>query len=125
MSAGGAIDVLRSCPDGRYQDQRVVVTARPGAGLRAGRGPDGRIRVRHGWRAGELDDEIAGPLATALRPLTEDHDTFGRAFTGIVLTTAPDAVTFASKSLLAAAWSCAWSWSCPCRRPSSPVLRFP
>ena len=91
MSAGGAIDVLRSCPDGRYQDQRVVVTARPGAGLRAGRGPDGRILVRHGWRAGELDDEIAGPVATALRPLTGDHDVFGRAFTGIVLTSAPEA----------------------------------
>ena len=92
MSAGGAIDVLRSCPDGRYADDRVVVTAQPGRALTAGRGPDGRIQVRHGWRAGELDDEIATPLTAALGPLTDDHEVFGRAFTGVVLTSAPDAV---------------------------------
>ena len=85
------IDVLRSCPDGRYADGQVVVTAQPGAGLYAERGPDQRIWVRHGWQAGAVDDEIAVPLAAALGPLTDDHEVFGRVFTGIVLTSAPDA----------------------------------
>jgi len=91
--AAEPVDVLRSRPDGRYEDDLVVVSARPGVapGVSVGRRPDGRLWVRHGWRAGELDDEIAEPLAAALGPLTRDHETFGRAFTGIVLTSHPDA----------------------------------
>lgn len=91
MNAIEPIDVLRSCPEGRYEDSRVVVETGAAPGVSAGRGPDGRIWVRHGWRPGELDDEIAGPLATVLGPLTDDHDVFGRAFSGIVLTSRPDA----------------------------------
>lgn len=91
MTAVDPVDLLRSCPGGRYEDGRVVVEARPDPGASAGRGPDGRIWVQHGWRAGELDDEIAEPLAAALRPLTDDHDVFGRVFAGVVLTSQPDA----------------------------------
>jgi SAM-dependent methyltransferase len=101
VTAADPVDLLRSCPGGRYEDARVVVEARPDTGVRAsrvsasrvsaGRGPDGRIWVRHGWRAGELDDEIAEPLAAALSPVSDDHEVFGRAFTGVVLTSQPDA----------------------------------
>ncbi len=92
------IEPLRSCADGRYADELVVVTAdRPGeSGVGAPAGPDGdlvvgrradgRIAVRHRLRAGYPDDEIALPLAAALAPLTDDHEVFKRAFTGIVLT---------------------------------------
>ncbi|HXP58710.1 MAG TPA: mycofactocin oligosaccharide methyltransferase MftM [Streptosporangiaceae bacterium] len=98
MSAAGRpgsgaepVEVLRSCPDGRYEDRHVVVEAGPAPGLSARLGPDGRIWVRHGWRPGELDDELAGPLAAALGRLTDDHEVFGRVFSGIVLTSQPDA----------------------------------
>ena len=91
MSTAEPVDVLRSCPDGRYEDSYVVVEAGPAPGLSASLGPDGRIWVRHGWRPGELDDEIAEPLAAALCLLTDDHEVFGRAFSGIVLTGQPDA----------------------------------
>jgi SAM-dependent methyltransferase len=92
VSATGAIEVLRSCPDGRYEDAWVVVEAAPALGISASLGRDGRIWVRHGWQAGQLDDEIAEPLAVVLGPLTGDHDVFGRAFTGIVLTSHPSAI---------------------------------
>ncbi len=91
MTAIEPIEVLRSCPEGRYEDSHVVVETGAAPGVSAGRRRDGRIWVRHGWRAGELDDEIAGPLATVLGPLTDDHEVFGRAFSGIVLTSRPDA----------------------------------
>jgi SAM-dependent methyltransferase len=101
VNALGAVEVLRPCPDGRYEDAWVVVEAAPASsamsassapGISAVRGRDGRIWVRHGWQAGQLDDEIAEPLAAVLGPLTDDHDVFGRAFTGIVLTSHPSAI---------------------------------
>ena len=90
------IEPLRSWPDGRYADELVVVTAgeagSPAAGnLVVWRRPDGRIAVRHRPRAGYPDDELASPLAAALAPLTDDHEVFKRAFTGIVLTSQPRA----------------------------------
>ena len=92
------IEPLRSWPRGRYADELVVVTADHG-GLAVGtagdlvvwRRGDGRIAVRHRPRAGYPDDEIASPLAAALAPLTDDHEVFKRAFTGIVLTSQPRA----------------------------------
>jgi SAM-dependent methyltransferase len=64
----------------------------PAAGnLVVWRRPDGRIAVRHRPRAGYPDDELASPLAAALAPLTDDHEVFKRAFTGIVLTSQPRA----------------------------------
>jgi SAM-dependent methyltransferase len=105
------IEPLRSWPDGRYQDELVVVTAdradglagdasgRPAGGLAFGapgglavsQRTDGRIAVRHWPRPCYLDDELAAPLAAALAPLTDDHEVFKRAFTGIVLTSQPNA----------------------------------
>jgi SAM-dependent methyltransferase len=85
------IDALRSCPAGRYEDGLVVVTRGEAAGITAEPWPGGRIAVRHRLRAGELDDEIAEPLAAALAPLSDDHEVFARAFTGVVLTSRPDA----------------------------------
>lgn len=86
------IDALRSCPGGRYEDGFVVVTRGTLAGITAEPWPGGRIAVRHRLGAGELDDEIAEPLAAALAPLSDDHEIFARAFTGVVLTSRPDAV---------------------------------
>ena len=57
MTAMEPVDVVRSCPAGRYEDSHVVVQAGPAAGVSADWGPDGKIRVRHGWRAGELARE--------------------------------------------------------------------
>ncbi len=103
MTTPAPIDALRSCPAGRYDDGLVMVTAggRPGHERRAGPGvaeritawpgAGGRIVVRHELGPGELDDEIAEPLAAALAPLSDDHEVFARAFTGIVLTSRPGA----------------------------------
>ena len=91
MTSVPRIDALRSCPTGRYEDGIVMVTRGEAAGITAGPWPGGRIAVRHRLRAGELDDEIAEPLAAALAPLSDDHEVFARAFTGVVLTSRPDA----------------------------------
>lgn len=85
------IEPLRSCPAGRYADRRVVVEPGLQRGVTAAATTDGRILVRHRLRPAELDDELGGALAGALAPLTEDHDVFARAFTGIVLTSNPHA----------------------------------
>ncbi len=85
------IDALRSCPAGRYEDGIVVVTRGKVAGITAEPWPGGRISVRHRLGAGELDDEITEPLAAALGPLSDDHEVFARAFTGVVLTSRRDA----------------------------------
>jgi SAM-dependent methyltransferase len=91
MTATRRLDALRSCPAGRYEDGLVVVTAGGAAGITAEPWPGGRIAVRHNLRPGELDDDIAEPLAAALAPLADDHEVFARAFTGVVLTSRPDA----------------------------------
>jgi len=100
MTTVAPIEALRSCPSGRYEDGLVLVSAAaaedgsaragPG-GITAQRWPGGRIAVRHRLGPRGLDDEIAGPLAAALAPLTDDHEIFARAFTGIVLTSRRDA----------------------------------
>ena len=91
MTSLPRIDALRSCPTGRYEDGIVMVTRGESAGITAEPWPGGRIAVRHRIGAGELDDEIAEPLAAALAPLSDDHEVFARAFTGVVLTSQPDA----------------------------------
>ena len=91
MTATRRLDALRSCPAGRYEDGLVVVTAGGAAGITAEPWPGGRIAVRHSLRPGELNDDIAEPLAAALAPLADDHEVFARAFTGVVLTSRPDA----------------------------------
>ena len=91
MTSVPRIDALRSCPAGRYEDGFVVVTHGEAPGITAEPWPGGRIAVRHRLRAAELDDEIAEPLAAALAPLSDDHEVFARAFTGVVLTSRPDA----------------------------------
>ena len=91
MTATRRLDALRSCPAGRYEDGLVVVTAGGAPGITAGPWPGGRIAVRHSLRPGELNDDIAEPLAAALAPLADDHEVFARAFTGVVLTSRPDA----------------------------------
>jgi len=96
------IQPLRSWPSGIYHDELVVVTAcqsgtlagspagrqadDPPGDLAVWRQADGRIAVRHRLRSCYPNDELASPLATALAPLTDDHEVFKRAFTGIVLT---------------------------------------
>ena len=91
MTSVPRIDALRSCPTGCYEDGIVMVTRGEAEGITAEPWPGGRIAVRHRLRAGELDDEIAEPLAAALAPLSDDHEVFARAFTGVVLTSRPDA----------------------------------
>ena len=91
MTGARRLDALRSCPAGRYEDGLVVVTAGGPAGITAAPWPGGRIAVRHNLRPGELDDDIAEPLAAALAPLADDHEIFARAFTGVVLTSRPEA----------------------------------
>jgi precorrin-6B methylase 2 len=85
------IDPLRSCPAGRYADERLIVEPGRPLGVTAAATGDGRILVRHHLRPAELDDELGAALAAALAPLTDDHDVFARAFTGVVLTSAPQA----------------------------------
>lgn len=85
------IDPMRSYPAGRYADERVIVEPGLQRGLTAARTTDGRILVRHRVRPAELDDELGGSLAEVLAPLTDDHDVFARAFTGVVLTSNPHA----------------------------------
>lgn len=89
------LDTMRSCPDGRYDDGFVRVRRASQPGLSAHRAPDGLVEVEHRFGPAQLDDEIGSLLADALAPLTDDHDVFRRAFTGIVLT---------SQSYAAAAW---------------------
>ena len=91
MIATRRLDALRSCPAGRYEDGLVVVVAGGAPGITAEPWPGGRIAVRHSLRPGELNDDIAEPLAAALAPLADDHEVFARAFTGVVLTSRPDA----------------------------------
>lgn len=91
MTATRRLDALRSCPAGRYEDGVVVVAAGGAPGITARPSRGGRIAVRHSLRPGELNDDIAEPLAAALAPLADDHEVFARAFTGVVLTSRPDA----------------------------------
>jgi len=93
VTAPGTIEPLRSWPGGRYEDDWVVVEPGGPGGITAGPRPDGRIAIRHRLRPSELDDELAGPLAEALAPLTVEHEVFARAFTGVVLTARPHAAT--------------------------------
>jgi SAM-dependent methyltransferase len=88
-----AIQPLRSCRAGRYEDHLVVVEPGVRPGITAGLRSDGRFGVRYRLRPAELDDELAGPLADALAPHTDDHEVFARAFTGVVLTSRPRAST--------------------------------
>ncbi|WP_375483451.1 mycofactocin oligosaccharide methyltransferase MftM [uncultured Jatrophihabitans sp.] len=83
------IEPLHSCPGGRYEDALVTVVHEPrgdGPPLRA-RAEGGRIVVSHRLAAGGSDDEVGVRLAEALAALTDDHEVFARAFTGVVLTT--------------------------------------
>jgi SAM-dependent methyltransferase len=85
------IDPLRSCPTGYYADEFVIIEPGGASGITATPRSDGRIAVTHRLRPAELDDELSAALAATLAPLTDDHEVFARAFTGIVLTSRPQA----------------------------------
>ncbi|MBE7187881.1 mycofactocin oligosaccharide methyltransferase MftM, partial [Jatrophihabitans endophyticus] len=87
------LDTMRSCPDGRYDDDVVHVRRASTPGITARPGRDGRIEVLHRIGPAALDDELGSPLAEALAPLTDDHEVFARAFTGVVLTSQPHAAS--------------------------------
>lgn len=84
------IQALRACPAGVYDDG-VVVVERVAAGL-AGRivldTVGGRPRLRHDLGSGDVDNDLAGRLAAL--PAVGPH--FERLFTGVVLTSADDAL---------------------------------
>lgn len=82
---------MRSCPDGRYDDAIVRVRRAERPGITAWHGQDGRIEVNHRIGPAQLDDEIGALLAEVLTPLTDDHEVFAHAFTGVVLTSQPHA----------------------------------
>ena len=90
--APAPIDALQACPDGRYEDDLVVVHTRTGppGRLAAYRSADGRVRVEHALDGCRLDDDLAELLAARLQPVTTSHEVFARAFTGVVLTSAAD-----------------------------------
>ncbi len=90
MSVHAGIDPLAACANGRYLDELVLVERGERRGLIARARPDGGVLVRHRLDPAELDDDLADRLAVTLAPLTDDHEVFARAFTGIVLTSAPD-----------------------------------
>lgn len=90
MSVHAGIDPLAACANGRYLDELVLVERGERRGLIARARPDGGVLVRHRLDPPELDDDLADRLAVTLAPLTDDHEVFARAFTGIVLTSAPD-----------------------------------
>ena len=85
------LDTMRSCPDGRYEDDLVLVRRALGPGITARQGADGRIEVTHRIGPAQLDDELGSLLVSALAPLTDDPAVFARAFTGVVLTSQPHA----------------------------------
>lgn len=105
------IDPLAPSHPGRWSDGRVTVCHADRAAvpvrLVANRRPDartthfevhrtgGRLLVLHRTRADELDDDLAGRLATELgRPgLVESAADFERVFTGIVRSTVNDPIT--------------------------------
>ncbi len=90
MSVRAAIDPFSACPGGRYVDDVVLVERGERPGLSVRPGPRGGVLVRHRFHGAEIDDGIAERLAVALSPVTDDHDVFARAFTGIVLTSHAD-----------------------------------
>lgn len=74
------IDGFRACPDAGYDDGVVTVRRTPGAGLRWDSG-----ELVHDWGLGDVNNDLAGRLAGTVPP-----EMFERAFTGVVLTSAPD-----------------------------------
>lgn len=72
--------------DGRVAVRRIAC----GRQIFASRDPRGLIRVRHGFDARYLDDDLAEPLAAALAPITDDHRVFQSAFAGIIDTADTD-----------------------------------
>jgi SAM-dependent methyltransferase len=91
MTTAAPIQPLQSARSGRYEDHLVVVEPGTRPGITAGLRSDGRFGLRWRLPPAELDDELAGPLADALAPHTDDHEVFIRAFTGVVLTARPRA----------------------------------
>lgn len=68
----------------------IVERADCGARILLTRAGRGLVRMRHGFDARRLDDDLAEPLAAALAPVTDDHRVFQAAFVGIVETSDRD-----------------------------------
>ena len=81
------IDAFRRGPPGYYDDGVVVVERVPGAAMTLGFAA-GRPWLRHGLAAGQVDNDLAGVLAGV--GIAATH--FERLFTGVVVTSATDAL---------------------------------
>lgn len=103
------IDPLAASHPGRWEDERVVVChvdrAAVPVRLAAARPPErvtehfevhrpgGRLLVLHRLRPDELDDDIAGLVASELSAVVTSAGDFERVFTGIVRSTISDPLT--------------------------------
>lgn len=109
MSATTSLDALAPGHPGRWSDGGVTVCHRNRHGLPvrllARRPPDlttarftvhrttGGLVVLHAMWPDELDDDLAGLLATELGPALRTPDEFRRVFTGVVRSTISDPAT--------------------------------